>query len=93
MQSSAILHVGVGPVSGEEYFEALTTVIAIVGSVCIFGVLAAMEVAAGLADEGSVVDKFGLACFLIGPFGLVVSSHFSLFRSHGWALLFLSISR
>lgn len=71
MQSPAVFHVGVGPVSGEEYFEALTTVIAIVGSVCIFGVLAAMEVAAGLADEGSVVDKFGFACFLTGLLGLV----------------------
>ena len=30
-----------------------------------------MEVAAGLAEEESVVDKFGFACFLIGFFGLV----------------------
>ncbi len=71
MQSPASFHVAVGPLSGEEYFEALSTAIAIVGSVCIFGVLAAMEVAGGLAEEGSVVDKFGYTCFLIGLFGFV----------------------
>jgi len=71
MQSPAAFHVAVGPISGEEYFEALTTAIAVVGSVCIFGVLAAMEVATGLAEEGSAIDKFGFGCFLIGVFGLV----------------------
>jgi len=71
MQSPTAFRVAVGPLSGEEYFEALTTAIAVVGSVCIFGVLAAMEVAAGLAEAASSVDKFGFACFLVGLFGLV----------------------
>jgi hypothetical protein len=71
MQSPSSFHVAVGPLSGEEYFEALITAIAIVGSVCIFGVLAAMEVAGGLAEEGSTVDKFGFICFLVGLVGFV----------------------
>jgi len=71
MQSPTAFRVAVGPVSGEMYFEALTTAIAVVASVCIFGVLAAMEVAAGLADSGSLVDKFGFACFLLGVLGFV----------------------
>jgi len=71
MQSPASFHVSIGPVSSEEYFEALSTAIAAVGSVCIFGVLAAMEVATGLAEEESMVDRFGFAGFLIGLLGLI----------------------
>ena len=69
MQSPATFHVEVWPLSAEGYF--VITTIALVGSVCVFGVLAAMEVAGGLAETGSGLDKFGYACFLIGLFGLV----------------------
>ncbi len=71
MQSPRTFHVAVWPLSAQGYFETLTTTIALVGSVCIFGVLAAMEVAGGIAEIGSGLDKFGYACFLIGLFGLV----------------------
>jgi len=71
IQAPTAFHVAVGPLSADEYFQALTTSIAVVASICVFGVLAAMEMAAGLAEEGSAIDKFGFACFLTGLFGLV----------------------
>lgn len=71
IQAPRAFDVAIGPLSADEYFQALTTSIAIAASVCIFGVLAAMEVAGGLAGEGSAIDKFGYGCFLAGLFGLV----------------------
>ncbi len=71
MQSPATFHVAVGFLSAEAYFEMLITLIALVGSVCVFGVLATMEIAGGTAEVGSGLDRFAYACFLIGLFGLV----------------------
>ncbi len=71
LQSPVDFLVDVGPISGHAYFDTLITLIAAVASVCVFGVLATMELAAGAAEIGSALDKFGYACFLIGLFGVV----------------------
>jgi hypothetical protein len=71
MQASRSFHVPLGPLSAGEYFETLISTIALVDVVSVFGILATMEVAGGIAALGSGTDRFGYACFLIGLFGLV----------------------
>lgn len=71
MQSPATFKVAVWPFSAEEYFNALITSIALVATVCTFGVLSTMEVAGGMAERHSILDRFGYTCFFVGLFGLV----------------------
>ncbi len=71
LQSPIEFLAGVGAFSGPIYFDTLVTLIAAVASVCVFGVLATMELAAGTAEVGSALDKFGYVCFLLGLFGVV----------------------
>ncbi len=71
MQSPATFHVAVGSLSAVVYFESLITAVAIMGSACVFGILATVEVAGGTAEPGSRMAQFGYGCFLTGLFGLV----------------------
>lgn len=65
MRSQTTFHVAVWPLSPDEYFELLITVIAIVSSSCIFGSLSVMEVAGGTTAVGSQLDTFVYVCFLM----------------------------
>ncbi len=65
-------HQPLGPFSGPDYFSALVTLIAVVAVVSVFGVLSSLEMAGGLAEEGSSLDLLAYGCFLTGLFGLVV---------------------
>ena len=59
----------IGPLSGEEYFQILSTYVALVCVVSLVGVMAFAEVAGGWMAVGSRVDQFGYSCFLVVVFG------------------------
>lgn len=67
--SPVAFHSAIGPVSGEDYFQVLSTYVGVVGAVSIVGIVALTEVGAGRAKLGSRVDKFGYTCFLLSLFG------------------------
>ena len=67
--SPGAFHSTIGPFSGEDYFEILSTYVGVVGAVSIVGIVALTEVGAGWAALGSRVDQFGYTCFLLSLFG------------------------
>jgi hypothetical protein len=50
-----------------------------------------MEMAAGLAEEGSTIDKFGFACFLTGLFGVGVPPLLLLPFSQGGSMILIGL--
>jgi hypothetical protein len=72
LQSPSAFRVAAGPLTGEAYFETVATWLAAVGSISVFGVLATLELASGLAAPGSGSDRLGYACFLVALFGWMV---------------------
>jgi len=61
----------IGPVSGPQYFQIVTTYVAIVGVLSSIAIVAFMEVAGGLLKVYSVVDKLGTNLFLLSVFGFL----------------------
>lgn len=64
-------HTPIGPLSGQQYFEMVTTYVAIVGGVSGVGMLAFLEVAGGMSPTYSFVDKFGTTLFFLSVFGFM----------------------
>lgn len=64
-------HVALGPLSGEQYFETVTTYVATVGAFSSVAMVAFLEVAGGMAPVYSFVDKLGTTLFLLSVFGFM----------------------
>jgi hypothetical protein len=71
LNSSGSFRVPFGPLSGQQYFEVVTTYVAVVGVVSSVAVVAYMEVAGGLSSTFSFVDKFGTTLFFLSIFGFI----------------------
>ena len=69
LNSPRPFHVALGPLSPEEYYELLTTYVAVVGAVSSVAMLAFLEVAGGLSSVFSFVDKLGTTLFLLAVVG------------------------
>jgi len=64
-------HTPIGPLSGQQYFETLTTYVAFVGAVSSVAMLAFLEVAGGMSPTYSFVDRFGTTLFFLSVFGFM----------------------
>lgn len=64
-------HAPIGPLSGEQYFEVVTSYVAIVGAVSSVAMVAFLEVAGGMSRLYSFVDKLGTTLFLLSVFGFM----------------------
>ncbi len=69
LSSPKPFHVALGPLSPSQYYQALTTYVAVVGALSSVAMLAYLEVAGGLSGVFSFVDKFGTTLFLTSVFG------------------------
>jgi hypothetical protein len=61
----------IGPLSGQQYFETVTTYVAVVGAMSSVAIVSFMEVAGGMARVYSFIDKMGTTLFLISVFGFM----------------------
>ena len=64
-------HTAIGPLTADQYFQTLTTYVAIVGVTSSAGIVAFLEVAGGLSETNSYVDKLGTALFFVSIFGFM----------------------
>lgn len=71
LNSPRSFHAPIGPISGQQYFELVTTYVAIVGSLSSVAIVSFMEVAGGMAKVYSITDKLGTTLFLISVFGFM----------------------
>lgn len=69
LNSPRPFHVALGPLSPSQYYQVLTTYVAVVGAFSSVAMLAYLEVAGGLSGVYSFVDKFGTTLFLTSVFG------------------------
>ena len=71
LSSPAPFHSAIGPLSGQRYFETLTTYIAVVGALSSVAMLGYLEVAGGMSPTFSFVDRLGTTLFLLAVFGFM----------------------
>lgn len=71
LNSPEAFRVSIGPLSGPQYFETVTTYVAIVGALSSVAIVSFMEVAGGMAQVYSFIDKLGTTLFLISVFGFM----------------------
>ena len=71
LNSASSFRISVGPVSGDEYFQIVTTYVAMVGAISSVGIVAFLEVAGGMASLFSYIDKIGTTCFFVSVFGFM----------------------
>jgi uncharacterized membrane protein len=71
LNSRGSFRIAVGPVNGDDYFQIVTTYVAMVGSISSVGIVAFLEVAGGLSPKYSYVDKIGTTCFFVSVFGFM----------------------
>lgn len=71
LNSPGPFHIPIGPLSGQQYFETVTTYVAIVGALSSVAMVAFLEVAGGMAQLYSFVDRFGTTPFLLSVFGFM----------------------
>ena len=71
LNSPGPFHVAIGPLSKEQYFELVTTYVAVVGVASSVAMIAFLEVAGGLSETYSFVDKLGTALFFVSVFGFM----------------------
>jgi len=64
-------HAPIGPLSGEQYFETVATYVAVVGALSSVAMIAFLEVAGGLAQTFSFIDKLGTTLFFLSVFGFM----------------------
>jgi hypothetical protein len=64
-------HAPIGPLSGQQYFEVLTTFVAVVGAMSSVAMIAFLEVAGGMAPTYSFVDRVGSTLFFLSVFGFM----------------------
>lgn len=71
LNSPGRFHEALGPLSGQSYFELVTTYVAVVGVVSSVAMVAFLEVAGGLAGVYSFVDRLGTTLFFVSVFGFL----------------------
>jgi hypothetical protein len=71
LNSPGPFHASIGPLSGEQYFETVTTYVSVVGALSSVAIVAFMEVAGGMARLYSFIDKLGTTLFLLSVFGFM----------------------
>ncbi|HEV2316886.1 MAG TPA: hypothetical protein VGV89_04850 [Thermoplasmata archaeon] len=71
LNSPRPFHTGIGPLSGEAYFETLVTYVAILGASNCMAMLAFLEIAGGTAEKFSALDTLGTTFFLVSVFGFM----------------------
>lgn len=71
LNAPASFHTAIGPLSAEQYFETVTTYVAVVGAVSSVAMIAFLEVAGGMAPAYSFVDKLGTTLFFLSVFGFM----------------------
>lgn len=71
LNSPGPFHTGVGPVSGQVYFEVLVTYIALLGAASSLAMLSYLEIAGGMAEKFSALDTLGTTFFLTTVFGFM----------------------
>jgi hypothetical protein len=71
VNSASAFHVPIGPLSGAQYFDLVTTYVAAVGAVSSVAIIAFLEVAGGMAPTFSFVDKMGTTLFFLSVFGFM----------------------
>ena len=71
LNSPAPFHAPIGALSGQQYFETVTTYVAVVGAVSSVAMIAFLEVAGGLVPTFSFVDKLGTTLFFLSVFGFM----------------------
>jgi hypothetical protein len=64
-------HVAVGPLNGQQYFEVVTTYVAIVGALSSVAMISYLEVAGGLAQPFTFSDRFGTSLFFLSVLGFM----------------------
>ncbi len=69
--SPGAFRVPLGPLSGEGYFETVVTYVAVVSAICSVSTLAFLEIAGGLSQTFSLLDKLGTTMFLTSVFGFM----------------------
>ncbi len=71
LNSPGPFHTSIGPLSAQQYFETVTTYVAVVGAVSSVAMMAFLEVAGGMAGAYSFVDKLGTTLFFLSVFGFM----------------------
>lgn len=71
LSSPAAFRVAIGPLSGSEYLATVATYIAFVGSLSSVAMLMFLEIAGGLAQTFTLLDKLGTGFFLGSVFGFM----------------------
>lgn len=64
-------HTSIGPLSGQQYFQTVTTYVAVVGALSSVAMLAFLEIAGGMSPTYSFVDKLGTLLFFLSVFGFM----------------------
>ena len=71
LNSPGPFHVGIGPISGQQYFETLVTYVALLGATNSVAMLSFLEIAGGMAEKLSPLDTLGTVFFLVSVFGFI----------------------
>ena len=71
LNAAASFHTPIGPLSGTEYFQVVTSYVAAVGALSSVAIIAFLEVAGGMAPTFSFVDKMGTTLFFLSVFGFM----------------------
>ncbi len=71
LDSPGPFHVAIAGLSGPQYFEMLTTYVAVVGALSSVAMLAFLEVAGGMSAVYSFTDQLGTTLFLTSVFGFL----------------------
>lgn len=71
LNSPGPFHTPIGPISGQQYFQIVTTYVAMEGALSSVAIVSFMEVAGGMAPVYSFIDKLGTTLFLISVFGFM----------------------
>jgi hypothetical protein len=71
LNAPGAFHAPIGTLSGEQYFQAIVTYVAIVGAVSGVGLLCFLEVGGGLSAMRGFVDKLGTTLFFLSVFGFM----------------------
>lgn len=71
LSSPGPFHTPIGPLTGPQYFELVTTWVAAVGAFSSVAMLAFLEVAGGLSAKFGFVDQFGTTLFFVSLFGFM----------------------
>lgn len=71
LNAPAPFPVRLGPLSGGQYFAAITTFVALGGALSSGAMLAFLEIAGGMAPVFSFVDRLGTTLFFLSVFGFL----------------------